>query len=85
MNTLLFMKRLKILKNLLSFNEDRALRGMIQSVVSGSCESIFYALSKIRRIFFIKIKGYKELWSLDEHPLFWLFQDAKWRLSESKG
>ena len=45
---------------------------MIQRVVLCSCESIFY-----------KNQGLgKELWYLDEDPLFGLFQDAKWCLSE---
>ena len=34
---------------------------------------------------FLKRPGDKELWYLDEDPVFGTFQDAKWCLSESKG
>ena len=68
----------QILNFFLSFNEDRALRGMIRNVIFDSFESIFYALSKTLKSIFIKTKG-KEVWHLDEDQLFGLFQDAVFR------
>ena len=58
---MLFLKSLKIFKKFknffLSFNGDRALRGMIQNVVLGSCEIIYYTLSKNIDVNLCKCQG----------------------------
>ena len=46
-------------------------------------KAFFYALFKTGR--FLLKSSDKELWYLDEDPLFGPFQDAKWPSSEFKG